>query len=50
MSSCNKLVVVRGSDNTTAAAHVLGADVKVIGDSDDAAIEFGDDFGFDGVV
>ena len=46
----NKLVVVRGSDNTTAAAHVLGADVKVIGDSDDAAIEFGDDFGFDGVV
>ena len=46
----NKLTVIRGSDNTTAAAHVLGADVKVIGASDDAAIEFGDDFGFDGVV
>ena len=46
----NKLTVARGSDNTTAAAHVLGADVKVIGASDDAAIEFGDDFGFDGVV
>jgi len=46
----NKLTVTRGSDNTTAASHVLGADVKVIGDSDDAAIEFGDDFGFDGMV
>jgi hypothetical protein len=44
------LTVKRAQDNTTAADHVLGAEVKVIGASDNAAIEFGDDFGFDGTI
>ena len=30
-------------------AHVSGAEVKLITDADDAAIEIGDDFGFDGL-
>ena len=44
------LTVRRAQDNTTASEHVLGAEVKVIGASDNAAIEFGDDFGFDGTI
>ena len=40
----------RAQDNTTAADHVLGAEVKVITTTDNAAIEFGDDFGFDGTI
>ena len=44
----NKLKVRRGEDNTTAAAHVKGADIKKITASDNALIEMGDDFGFDG--
>ena len=44
----NKLKVRRGEDNTVAAAHVKGADIKKITASDNALIEMGDDFGFDG--
>ena len=44
----NKLKVRRGEDNTIAAAHVKGADVKKITAADNALIEEGDDFGFDG--
>ena len=42
------LTVRRAQDNTTAADHVNGAEVKVIGTTDNNDIEFGDDFGFDG--
>ena len=44
------LTVKRAQDNTTAASHVLGAEIKVITASDNSAIEFGDDFGFDGTI
>ena len=44
------LTVRRAQDNTTAADHVLGAEVKVITTTDNNAIEFGDDFGFDGTL
>ena len=46
--SGNTLTVTRGADETTAAAHVSGSDVKAITDADDALIEVGDDFGFSG--
>jgi len=44
------LTVRRGQDNTAATDHVNGAEVKVITTTDNAAIEFGDDFGFDGTI
>ena len=44
------LTVIRGQDNTTATYHVNGAEVKVITSTDNADIEFGDDFGFDGTI
>ena len=44
----NKLNVRRGEDNTTAAAHVRGAEVGKITAADNALIQEGDDFGFDG--
>ena len=44
------LTVRRGQDNTAPADHVNGAEVKVITSTDNAAIEFGDDFGFDGTL
>jgi hypothetical protein len=46
--SGNTLTVVRGSDETTATAHVSGADVKKITTEDNQLIEVGDDFGFSG--
>ena len=46
--SGNKLTVRRGEDKTTAAAHVKGAEVGKITAADNALIEMGDDFGFDG--
>ena len=46
--SGNKLAVRRGEDKTTATAHVKGADVGRITAADNALIEEGDDFGFDG--
>ena len=48
--SANKLTVVRGADSTTAAAHVSGSEVKLITQADNSLIQFGDDFGFDGIV
>ena len=47
--SGTKIKVERGKDGTGAVAHVSGAEVKLITDADDAAIEIGDDFGFDGL-
>lgn len=46
--SGNVLTVVRGSDETTATAHVSGASVKKITSQDNQLIEVGDDFGFSG--
>jgi len=44
------LTVRRGQDNTTAASHVLGAELKAITSTDNNDIEFGDDFGFSGTL
>ena len=52
----NKLTVKRGQDKTVATGHVRGTDIKGIDYTDNAegvgvdtaAIEMGDDFGFDG--
>jgi len=49
----NKMTVKRAQDNTTVQNHVKGAQVKGInypGTDDNALIEFGDDFGFDGSI
>lgn len=46
--SGNTLKVIRGSDNTVAAEHVLGSEVKKITSADNQLIEVGDDFGFNG--
>jgi len=48
--SANKLTVVRGADSTTASAHVSGSEIKLITQADNALIQFGDDFGFDGTL
>jgi len=48
--SGNTLTVIRGADSTTIASHVRGAEVKKITSEDNALIEFGDNFGFDGSV
>jgi len=44
----NKLFVIRGYDNTLPIAHVSGAGIGKITTADNALIETGDDFGFDG--
>lgn len=46
--SNNTLTVKRAQDGTTAASHVAGANVGTITAADNALIEPGDDFGFDG--
>ena len=49
----NKMTVKRAQDNTTVQNHVKGAQVLGInypGTDDNALIEFGDDFGFDGSI
>ena len=46
--SGNVLTVRRGQDGTTAAAHVAGAGIGLVTAADNALIEIGDDFGFDG--
>lgn len=46
--SGNKVTVERAYDNTSASAHVSGAEVKLITAADADLIQFGDDFGFDG--
>ena len=48
--SGNKLTVLRGQDNTTAAEHLRGAEIFVIDSADNALIEEGDDFGFSGSI
>ena len=44
----NKIIVDRGRDGRTAAAHVKGSEILGITAADDALIEMGDDFGFSG--
>ena len=44
----NNLTVERGQDQTVAASHLKGAEVKSITAADNVLIEEGDDFGFDG--
>ena len=46
----NKIVVRRSQDNTPLQNHVLGSKVYNINNADNALIELGDDFGFDGNV
>jgi len=46
----NTLFTKRGQDNTITGSHVRGAAVNLITDADDALIEMGDDFGFDGSI
>ena len=49
----NKMTVKRGQDSTVEQNHVKGAQVKGInypGTDDNALIQFGDDFGFDGAI
>ena len=50
----NKLTVKRAQDNTTVQNHVKGAQILGINytdaKEDNALIEFGDDFGFDGSI
>ena len=46
--SSNKIIVDRGRDGRTAAAHVKGSEVLGITSADDTLIEMGDDFGFSG--
>ena len=46
----DKMRVKRGQDNTKASTHILGTDVYSINSEDDKLIEFGDDFGFNGIV
>ena len=44
----NLLYVERGAYGTPITDHVSGSGVKLITESDDDLIEFGDDFGFNG--
>jgi hypothetical protein len=46
--SGNELTVTRGSYNTGIGEHVLGTNILLITQEDNALIEVGDDFGFDG--
>ena len=46
----NALFTKRGQDGTLTASHVGGTAVNLITAADDALIEVGDDFGFDGSV
>lgn len=46
----NKLLVRRAQDNTPLQNHVMGSKVFKINNQDNALIELGDDFGFDGNV
>ena len=45
--SGQNITVFRGHDNTVAAKHEHNASIGVLSASDNASIEFGDDFGFD---
>ena len=46
----NKITVKRGQDGTTKVAHIRGTEVKSITSADNALVEEGDDFGFDGTT
>ena len=46
----NKITVKRGQDKTAKKAHIRGTDVKSITSADNAFIEEGDNFGFDGTT
>ena len=46
----NQLIIKRGQDSTTAVSHIKGTAVKSITTADNASIEVGDDFGFDGTT
>jgi len=46
----NTLFTKRGQDNSTPGSYVRGTAVNLITDADDALIEVGDDFGFDGNI
>ena len=50
ITSGTKLKVERGTDSTTKASHVAGTSIGLITAADNALIEVGDDFGFDGEV
>ena len=45
--SGQNVTVFRAHDNTVAASHNHGASIGVLSATDNASIEFGDDFGFD---
>ena len=45
--SGQNVTVFRAHDNTIAAKHEHGASIGVLSETDNASIEFGDDFGFD---
>ena len=42
----NKLVVIRGYENSSIEGHVIGTNVDLVNLEDDDLIEYGDDFGF----
>ena len=44
----NKLTLDRGQDGTDIVSHVSGTPVRAITATDNAMVQFGDDFGFDG--
>ena len=46
----NTLFTKRGQDGTITGSHVRGTAINLITDADDALIEMGDDFGFDGSI
>ena len=46
----NTLFTKRGQDNTITSSHVGGSAINLITAADDALIEMGDDFGFDGSI
>jgi hypothetical protein len=46
----NTMTVERGKDGTTITDHLRGAPIKPITATDNALVEFGDDFGFDGTI
>jgi len=48
--SGNKLTIDRGKDGTDAVSHLNGAPIRAITAADNALVQFGDDFGFDGTI
>lgn len=48
--SSNILTVERGKDNTLITSHLSGAEIKSITTADNALVESGDNFGFNGTV